>query len=135
MKLRPEVKAEWLTRLRSGNYPQGTTYLRWKGKYCCLGVLCEIAQEQGATSDSETGNGSPSYFGPATGNGSRSAIWTPGDVVRWAFEDVPETLNADEFAWLITGPDDTGADIANLGQLNDRGETFEEIANIIDQNY
>jgi hypothetical protein len=133
MKLRPEVKSEWLSRLRSGNYPQGMTYLRWKGQYCCLGVLCEIAEEQGATADNESGDDSPSFFGPAAG--PLSSIWTPGDVVRWAFEDIPETLDADEFAWLITGPDDTGADIANLGQLNDRGETFEEIANIIDQNY
>ena len=34
----------WLTALRSGNYAQGPDFLNQDGKYCCLGVLCEVQQ-------------------------------------------------------------------------------------------
>lgn len=47
LKLKPEVKTEWLNALRSGEYEQGTGSLCKDGKYCCLGVLCELASKQG----------------------------------------------------------------------------------------
>jgi len=40
--MNPEVKAKWLAALRSGEYQQGTGTLRARGRYCCLGVLCDI---------------------------------------------------------------------------------------------
>lgn len=46
----PELKTQWLQALRSGNYEQGTAYLanysQGKTKFCCLGVLCEVAGVQ-----------------------------------------------------------------------------------------
>jgi hypothetical protein len=39
----PELKARWVAALRSGKYEQGEEFLRNNGKYCCLGVLCELA--------------------------------------------------------------------------------------------
>ena len=49
--MNPEVKAEWVKRLRSGEYKQGKTFLHVKENerdfYCCLGVLCEIAVDEG----------------------------------------------------------------------------------------
>lgn len=47
LKLKPEVKTEWLNALRSGEYEQGTGFLSKDGKFCCLGVLCDIATKQG----------------------------------------------------------------------------------------
>jgi hypothetical protein len=38
----PDIKARWVTALRSGHYKQGRTALRFHGKYCCLGVLCDL---------------------------------------------------------------------------------------------
>jgi hypothetical protein len=52
----PEVKAKWVTALRSGNYKQGEGRLRsqsWIGtgwgqpEFCCLGVLCDILKPSG----------------------------------------------------------------------------------------
>lgn len=41
--MKHEYAIEWVKALRSGEYPQGTTrLLDLEGKYCCLGVLCEI---------------------------------------------------------------------------------------------
>lgn len=46
IKLDPAVKTAWLDALRSGEYPQGKGLLRDnEGKFCCLGVLCEVAVE------------------------------------------------------------------------------------------
>ena len=33
----------WLRALRSGDYKQGRDQLRCDGKYCCLGVACDIS--------------------------------------------------------------------------------------------
>jgi len=43
-KMDPEVKANWLKALRSGEYEQGRSllYNAVDGKYCCLGVLAKI---------------------------------------------------------------------------------------------
>lgn len=42
-KLDPEVKAQWVAALRSGEYQQGKLCLRNKDNcYCCLGVLANL---------------------------------------------------------------------------------------------
>lgn len=42
----PELKAQWVAALRSGDYKQGRDVLREPTRdgmsYCCLGVLCEV---------------------------------------------------------------------------------------------
>ena len=43
-----ELKAKWVTALRSGKYSQGKGALLRDGLYCCLGVLCEV---QGRSDD------------------------------------------------------------------------------------
>lgn len=40
--MRPDVKAKWITALRSGEYRQGRGSLREHDAYCCLGVLCDL---------------------------------------------------------------------------------------------
>lgn len=39
---RKENRRKWVEALRSGKYEQGKGYLCRDGKYCCLGVLCEV---------------------------------------------------------------------------------------------
>ena len=46
--MNPEPKAKWLEALRSDDYDQtksrlGVEYPSGKARYCCLGVLCEVA--------------------------------------------------------------------------------------------
>lgn len=39
---------KWLLALESGDYKQGTGYLRTKNnEFCCLGVLCDLAAKEG----------------------------------------------------------------------------------------
>lgn len=42
-----EIKTKWVEALRSGKYEQGTEQLYSEGKYCCLGVLCDIVDPRG----------------------------------------------------------------------------------------
>lgn len=42
-----EIKDQWVAALRSGEYEQGTGALNNKGKYCCLGVLSDLAIKAG----------------------------------------------------------------------------------------
>ncbi len=43
MKLDPKVKAKWVKALKSGKYQKTSAgHLKYKGRFCCLGVACEI---------------------------------------------------------------------------------------------
>jgi hypothetical protein len=53
MSMNPQVKAQWVAALRSGEYPQGKAGLSYPGddgvrRFCCLGVLCDLAVKAGA---------------------------------------------------------------------------------------
>lgn len=37
----------WLAALRSGKYKQGASALQRDGRFCCLGVLCDVADPTG----------------------------------------------------------------------------------------
>ena len=41
-KMDPKVKRKWLKALRSGKYRRAQAQLAKNGRYCCLGVLCEV---------------------------------------------------------------------------------------------
>lgn len=50
--MKKDIKDKWLTALRSGEYQQAEKVLRseddnGRASYCCLGVLCELAMEDG----------------------------------------------------------------------------------------
>lgn len=45
--MKPEIKKRWVEALRSGEYQQAKDYLVSLEGYCCLGVLCEIAVQDG----------------------------------------------------------------------------------------
>lgn len=46
--MKPEIKEKWIEALTSGEYEQGRKALRTPdNKYCCLGVLCDLAVKAG----------------------------------------------------------------------------------------
>lgn len=51
LKMDAELKAKWLEALRSGRYDQATGQLRREGSFCCLGVLCDVADHDAWDSD------------------------------------------------------------------------------------
>lgn len=40
----PNIKQKWIEALRSGKYQQARRALRDGDRYCCLGVLCDVAE-------------------------------------------------------------------------------------------
>ena len=56
--MNPEIKALWLTALRSGDYKQGQGVLRdGADNFCCLGVLTDLAVKAGVLEDGVVGEG------------------------------------------------------------------------------
>ena len=41
------LRQQWIEALESGKYEQGIFFLKNRGQYCCLGVLCEVAGLKG----------------------------------------------------------------------------------------
>ena len=110
--MKRELFNNWIESLRSGKYKQGVLYLKRDNKYCCLGVLCEIAGLQYDEINKMfvyNGDKNPSYL--------------------------PES-----FAIEI-GMNYRGININNifssdksLSCMDDTGKTFEQIADILEQN-
>jgi hypothetical protein len=112
--MNPERKSRWTTKLRSGDYLQGKGALRKRGEeqdfFCCLGVLCEIAVDEGAVHRSEE-----------------------PEVVGWhySYDEEGGVLPIELEEWSGIGPDDR----QGLMTMNDtEGKTFPEIADWIDAN-
>jgi hypothetical protein len=111
--MNPEVKKLWLDALRSGEYKQGRYKLRGIGGYCCLGVLCDLhskTAEGHKWCDAKFLAGGSTYLGDAYG--------LPTEVRSWAG---------------LLGSTDREVTVARLGEDNDRGSTFAEIADRIER--
>jgi hypothetical protein len=106
--LEPAFKAEWLRRLRSGEYPQIQGQLRTGKGYCCLGIACDVIDPTAWTHDNDscfTATSFRHHF--MTGN--------PDKEVR-------DKVHLSE------------QDSDRLAGMNDRGSTFAEIADYIEKN-
>lgn len=135
--MNPEVKAEWLDALRSGNYKQGKGYLKDnKDEFCCLGVLCDLyAKKHPEAYWDQT----PSTHFDFVSTDDRtigacriSSIRLPNPVMTWAgLED-----NDGLIPGGAVGPHSTlmGAnDGTFMGNCN--AKTFMEIADIIEEKF
>lgn len=108
-----EVKAKWLAALRSGEFEQGKRFLRVEDRFCCLGVLCHLAVEEGVA--------------PASIPEAGRAVWSYGALEKSG------TLPAEVIAWADIGSSDPFAGAVRLTTANDGGSTFEEIADMIER--
>lgn len=76
---------KWVTALRSGEYEQGREALRNGDKFCCLGVACDVALEDGL----------------ALRHGE-------DDAAGHLYDDNPSFLPSAVMDWLGLDPDSTG---------------------------
>lgn len=44
--MKKRIKNLWVKALKSGEYKQGTDFLKNGNKYCCLGVLCDLYRKE-----------------------------------------------------------------------------------------
>lgn len=107
----PAIKKEWVTALRSGEYKQGKTQLRTADdKFCCLGVLCDIALKHGVVESPKLFEHGQNYSGYMY---EEEATMLPVEVQKWVGGHVRQMP---------------------LINLNDSGKSFETIANYIEEN-
>jgi hypothetical protein len=110
--MNPDIKKRWLDALRSGKFKQGREALRSNHggdtRHCCLGVLCELAVEDGV----------------ARRKGNRYLDCSeilPRDVQHWAELDDPNpSVRGQGFSVC-------------LAEMNDSGKDFNAIADIIEE--
>lgn len=106
--MNPNIKSRWLAALRSGDFPQGQHRLcDSEGNFCCLGVLSELAAQDGVVSKTRSGD-SVRY-----GTGW---VMPPASVLNWA---ELEGSHADNV-------------VGDLMNINDTGSSFAVIANVIE---
>lgn len=111
----PDIKNEWIERLRSGTIPQTINRLgRADGSRCCLGVLCDIAVEHNVITVTTEHRDLPLY------DDEDSVL--PFRVMRWArLDTIDEGRNGH-----IEAVDEP------LSSMNDTGMTFDQIADVIE---
>jgi len=107
-KLPPELKAKWLEALCSGKYKQTQQQLKCGDGYCCLGVLSHIQGRLALVGDNATDG--------LASDGSTLCLASDNPV---RFVDDHRVARYGDISCCLSA-------------LNDRGATFEEIANIIE---
>lgn len=133
--MNPERKAEWVAALRSGEYSQGQSCLRSNsGEFCCLGVATDLAAKAGignwVTDDNGEMIGGPHPVMPGMAVGFRE-----NGVKTIEYDTLP--LSVAE--WLGFSKYNNNPYVCSyedhLASMNDSGYTFEQIADIIEQEF
>lgn len=139
--MNPEIKQQWVEALRSGEYEQTigslhttvehTAFLPTGGTetakvgYCCLGVLCDLAAKSGVVQEYVTDSKNTS-FASINDRLDHNRDELPKAVIEWAGV---ESSNP-SIDYRLTHD---GILVNTLAEANDQGVTFEEIAQIIEE--
>jgi len=118
-----DVKEKWIEALESGTYEQARNCLKSKdGAFCCLGVLCDLYLKSNESRSWSWRDdlGVFSLFGDTT--------ILPTAVSKWAGLDSDNPMVFDKHK------DDESIYQVTLSDLNDDGNDFKYIANVIKQN-
>jgi hypothetical protein len=124
--MKQEIAEKWTAALRSGEYKQGAGALRTHSDcYCCLGVLCDLYANSGATFvENEpvewSGQFGTSFLG--------QAFHLPPTVAEWAGMTQRNPAIDDS----LSVSHELGRTLADI---NDNGMTFEKIADLIDKGH
>lgn len=116
--MKKKIMKKWVEALRSGEFEQGESYLDRNGKYCCLGVLCALAVNEGVVRVSESAYTGTYDYGDCRMDGS-----LPKEVMKWS------EIKTDMGVLASSGGK------TSLATMNDQGVSFKEISRIIEQNW
>lgn len=117
--LNPDVKAKWVKALRSRKFKQGRMALRNGARFCCLGVLCEVAVAEGVIpAPTRAPSGEWVYDG--------ENLSLPASVQDWAFR--PGYSSSNPYI------DSTGFSLAELNDGEPDTFGFRKIADLIEVN-
>jgi hypothetical protein len=129
-----KIKADWIKALRSGEYEQGMGKLQVDGKFCCLGVLCELAPNVHRVSTTVSGI---VVYGSGTSD-NREENYPPTAAWLWAGWVEKDPFVETGFSQAPDGSALASSDTYGnprrgcyLSNLNDAGFTFDQIADVI----
>jgi hypothetical protein len=103
-----QIAKNWVEALRSGQYEQGKHQLQVGNKFCCLGVLCKIAQK----AKIKVNLNKNKLLGTSLMHQSR--------VKQWA--EIKQDIGVISNSLVLVS-------------LNDNGNSFSEIADIIEKEW
>lgn len=121
--MKEDIKNEWLTELRSGDWLQGVAALKrfdessGETRHCCLGILCEIAVRHGIASEEEANDGMSMFKTHELSDENYEFL--PRGIWDWAGLDAADP-------WI-------GSVQKRLSLLNDAGFGFPAIATFIEE--
>lgn len=125
--MNPEIRDLWIAELESGKHNQGRGFLHridssGLEERCCLGVLCKLAVEAGVIGPPiDRPESGCTIFGYGSGDEVTANFGVlPYEVKQWAG---------------ITWDNGTYGEDATLSAQNDRGWTFEQIAQVIREEF
>lgn len=155
-KLPEDHKRMWIEALRSGTYPQTTRNLRDDVGFCCLGVMCDLARKE----DESNGrwrlhsdeDGQLKHFYTFEGPRADGTTLPPFNVSRWFFGlndlDSLDPDNYDQIDFVVNPliysetalieaasffDSDSGKWWTPIAALNDNGYTFDQIADLVEE--
>ena len=110
LEMNPEIRARWTAALRSGDYKRSSGVLRAANdRFCCLGVLCDLAEKAGVVSGTQA-----------------------GPFAQWRYDDESAYLPRSIQAWAGLTRQNPQVEDGGLANLNDDGWSFAQIADAID---
>ena len=123
--MKEEIRKRWVQALCSGKFKkgEGSLYNSDSESHCALGVLCELAVQDGVTQRRDSRHGGPSFYGK-DGEGCDSIL--PPEVVEWAGLDSPSPM--------VSYADESNGETNfwTVSEMNDLGASFEYIAEKIE---
>jgi hypothetical protein len=120
--MNPEIKAQWVEALRSGEYEQTNGYLRTDSGFCCLGVLCDLAVKAGKVEATRRDYGTYQY------GAEKAALGLPSEVFEWA--GLPDGNPGVDYPGAQSKKLDGFAALADLNDVDELN--FRQIADLID---
>lgn len=131
--MKQNVMKKWVKALRSGKYKQGQgllkqTTIKDKTYHCCLGVLCELYNNEMRKSKKKTLS-EQEYDGIHNFNKQRECL--PKLVQKWAglHSKMGDFRDVDRSDITSYG------DFASLADMNDLGRSFKQIARTIEKEW
>jgi len=109
--MNPQIKQKWVDALRSGEYQQTKGRLHDEDGFCCLGVLCDLYIKENNVEWELVNNGNYYEF-------QYKVADLPFSVVEWSGIPSHNLMDISE---------------RTFAELNDKGFTFNEIADVIEE--
>jgi hypothetical protein len=109
--MNPQIKQKWVSALRSGEYQQTQRRLHDENGFCCLGVLCDLYRKENQLEWEHSSYKDVYMF-------QDTVAFLPLSVIEWS--DIADS-----------NPPVNDGD-SSLANLNDTGFTFNEIADVIE---